>query len=246
MAKLYRCQNKNWSPEGRPPCSLAMSNELVRIADEDVPLDSPPICPNAECGFHLAYVRSEREAGSGGGGGALTLLLVILSTVFALGTLGLVTYLVYPEVYVKLGILPGEDGGKTAADDPEGRPEIAAAPGRIQFGKTGIGGTLEKQLRITNEGASALEISEFRFNHPAFSTAADAAAVSIQPGESHDLNLVFSPTQSGSAEGALTLINNDPNASQLRVELTGEAAGDPYSVWHALEQTSSILNQPAP
>lgn len=221
MAKLYRCENE-YGKEGKPPCKLAQSGDLIKIDDGAVMLDSAPLCPNDECGLAMVFVRDDAGGGVGGGvGGGIPKPLIFIGggAVLLIGLVLAALFLFRPC-----------------------KPEISGLPPIVNFSEVGMGQVGEQRIHVINNGKCDLEISELRFDASVFT--AESPRATIAPEERHSFKLKFSPTSTEKFTGQLVVVSNDPEFPEVAINLAGTGSGvvDPHSVWDALDKTSTILD----
>ncbi len=79
---------------------------------------------------------------------------------------------------------------------------------------------------IKNTGTCALEITALLTSAP-FAVAAPTPPQTIEPGDSLRVTLVFTPQDSGSFDGALRIVSNDPDENPFEVALHGKGVSQP-------------------
>ncbi len=107
-----------------------------------------------------------------------------------------------------------------------GVPDIYSTDS-LDFGSTYVGNsayTTSEDLMIENRGTKTLEISQIFVAwvggidfHPI-----ETGGISIAPGESFDLSILFAPQELGLRNGILVIQSNDPDTPNHFVSLTGE------------------------
>ncbi|NQT35010.1 tandem-95 repeat protein [bacterium] len=88
------------------------------------------------------------------------------------------------------------------------------------FGLMGVDHTAEWILTITNIGFGELTISDVYPSNQVFDTDFENEII-LQPAESHDLLVTFTPSSEDNFAGTLTIENDDPDNDQIMVNLTG-------------------------
>jgi hypothetical protein len=98
---------------------------------------------------------------------------------------------------------------------------VSLAPGSLSFGQVPVGST-SSPLSITaeNAGGSAVSITSVSATPP-FAIATNACGMTLAPNSDCQLTVVFKPTQAGSANGTLTLVDA---AGTHTVTLSGTGA----------------------
>ncbi len=99
-------------------------------------------------------------------------------------------------------------------------PVISLDPERFNFGRIPIGEITERTLTINNLGRAILSIANIDVEGDCFNTDFEDELL-IDPGESSDIQVVFTPEEARDFVGTLTIISNDPENEELTVELTG-------------------------
>lgn len=108
-------------------------------------------------------------------------------------------------------------------------PDINSVPS-IDFGEVEEGTTVEKILTVNNVGGAALVVDSFSTDNFVFSVSrapGDSVPLNIEPGESANIIVLFSPpilADSSAAfhhSGKLTISSNDPDEAIYTVSLTG-------------------------
>ncbi|MFT7625832.1 MAG: hypothetical protein ACI9WU_005023, partial [Myxococcota bacterium] len=112
----------------------------------------------------------------------------------------------------------GEDGAPLVL-----RPKfVAVLPNAIDFGVVGVGETsAPTTLTVTNGGSFPLNV-DVSFSSGVFRLLDNAKSVTLEKGETAELQVVFQPGTVGSFAGELKLTTNDPDAlSPAAIPLTG-------------------------
>jgi len=100
-------------------------------------------------------------------------------------------------------------------------PDIAITPDSLDFGSLPVGRTTTDTLTISNTGDADLTVSNITTSGAPFSVQFDGE-FTLQPGESRDIAVTFAPQAEGEFNGTLTIASNDPDESELVVQLTGD------------------------
>jgi ABC-type glycerol-3-phosphate transport system substrate-binding protein len=106
-----------------------------------------------------------------------------------------------------------------------GVPDIEVDPLAIDFGLTFIGATPTSTVSVSNVGTDLLTVTNVSTDHPDYTV--DVASFALNPSESQDVVVTFSPTSSGAIFGNLTIESDDPDEPTVVVSLTGEGAEPP-------------------
>ena len=117
--------------------------------------------------------------------------------------------------------------------------QLSVAPATLNFGNVDVGTTTTQASTMTASGGS-VTISSAASSNSQFAIAGATFPMTINAGQSVQMNLVFSPTKSGSSAATLTLASNASN-SQTAESLAGTGVTPTYSVnlsWNA--STSSV------
>jgi len=107
-------------------------------------------------------------------------------------------------------------------------PDISVKPVSYDFGSAGIGkNSAVQSFQITNTGKANLmtgtilltgsNSAEFNIQTP------DCSWRILDPSESCDMNLLFSPVSKGGRNATLEILSNDPDSPTLKVPLSGTA-----------------------
>jgi len=105
-------------------------------------------------------------------------------------------------------------------------PRITSVNG-MGFGQVGINQSRTIPLEIRNDGDMNLEILDIRIDGNYFSADFDGELV-IEPGNTDQINIRFSPEEVGEFQATLRMVTNDPENGTHFVEMTGY--GDPISL----------------
>jgi uncharacterized repeat protein (TIGR01451 family) len=94
-----------------------------------------------------------------------------------------------------------------------GTPDIDVNPLTVNFGSIQVGlSSLPATVTVANTGDAALNISSVVMSNPEFSIfGASIAGVTLQPGDSIDVFIVFTPTTDGVRSGTMSIFSNDPD-----------------------------------
>ncbi|MBI5404465.1 MAG: choice-of-anchor D domain-containing protein [Ignavibacteriae bacterium] len=100
----------------------------------------------------------------------------------------------------------------------QGTPIISTSSNTIDFGDVAIGTTANQTLAVTNNGSAKLIITGKNITNPRFGISPANVPDTINPGQSKNYTVSFSPLAYDSISGNLVLVNNDmvnPNKTIL-------------------------------
>jgi PKD repeat protein len=104
---------------------------------------------------------------------------------------------------------------------PEG-PEIQLSATSHDYGSVLVGSSSDwKYLTISNVGTEKLIVSSVASDNPDFTVISPAFPQDINPGESRDVEVRFSPSSAGAITGNLTVNSNDADEPSLNISLSG-------------------------
>ena len=98
-------------------------------------------------------------------------------------------------------------------------PQLVVTPATYTFDDTYVGQTTSAMFTFANTGTEAVVVSDITFTDPAFSI--QYTAFTIDPGESGDLPVNFTPPSVGYFTGTMQIFSNDPVNNPYEVELSG-------------------------
>lgn len=105
--------------------------------------------------------------------------------------------------------------------DPTARPDIEVRPGSLDFGALEYGARSAELLRVSNEGARALSLGPIELaGADAFALTVPAHSGSLEPGESIDLVVEYTPWSTAD-EAMVRVQSDDPDEPELEVPLFG-------------------------
>jgi hypothetical protein len=104
-------------------------------------------------------------------------------------------------------------------------PAVRVSAGSLLFGSQGLGSTSSpRTIQLSNNGATALTISSVVASANFAQT--NTCGNSVAAGASCTISVTFSPTQSGTIRGTLTITDSDPTSPQV-VYLSGTGVNGP-------------------
>jgi hypothetical protein len=150
----------------------------------------------------------------------------------------------YPDInpglnlWIKARFIPSSQGQKSAqflvaSNDPDEplvlislqgsgtqaqEPEIRVDPTNINFGSVEIGQSLDKNLKIYNDGGATLQIFNIVSSDPQFTVSSYS---NVGPSSNITVKVNFEPVSQGVKTGTLSIITNDLDEPVLIVALQG-------------------------
>ncbi|MFN3555970.1 MAG: choice-of-anchor D domain-containing protein [Bacteroidales bacterium] len=118
-----------------------------------------------------------------------------------------------------------------------GTPQIGV-PGAFNFGNVTTGTSATWNMHVSNTGNGELILESLDFPDPSPFSSPSTFPISIDPGESHILEVIFSPTEIDMYSHIAILNTNDPAALEVAITLSGIGlAAGPY-----LHTTQELLD----
>ncbi|MFQ5769956.1 MAG: choice-of-anchor D domain-containing protein, partial [bacterium] len=106
-----------------------------------------------------------------------------------------------------------------------GKAQIVVTPDSIDFGVTFIGTSQTDTLKVKNIGSDLLIVSSITTSDTVFSAA--PTNFSVNPGGEQTVLVSFTPSDTGSVTGDLTITSNDSDKNTINVLLVGEGVFHP-------------------
>ncbi len=100
-----------------------------------------------------------------------------------------------------------------------GAPDIALSDDSLDYGNVFVGGSRPETLVVSNEGTDLLTVSSISSDNANFTP--NPTAFSLNPGDDQNVIVTFTPADSGSFTGQLTIASDDPDEPSLSVYLQG-------------------------
>jgi hypothetical protein len=126
--------------------------------------------------------------------------------------------------------------------------QITAIPSSQSFGSVQVGNNKSLSQALTNSGGSSLIISQATVTGSGFSMSGLTLPLTLNPGQSTNFTLKFTPSSGGSLSGSLSITSNGSNPT-LTVPLTGTGvlppgtlSPSPASLSFGTVQTGSSKN----
>ncbi len=101
-----------------------------------------------------------------------------------------------------------------------GAPDIAVSPDTLDFGEVFVGFPDSLPLVIRNVGTDLLTVTNIASNNPDFTV--NVTGFSLNPGESREVQVFFTPSATGLSTGTLSITSDDPDEPVVTVALQGE------------------------
>jgi hypothetical protein len=112
-------------------------------------------------------------------------------------------------------------------------PDLAVSPSPLIFDTVPLGVTATAAVTLTNQGDFRLDVRALRLeegSHADFVLQEAEPLSTLQPGESADVVVRFTPSALGAAEGALLVDSSDPDSPTVRVPILATRRQGPVLV----------------
>jgi subtilisin family serine protease len=106
-----------------------------------------------------------------------------------------------------------------------GAPDVSLSPNPVDFGTFFVGANPTRTLAVHNPGTDALLVSNITSSDPDVSP--DVTAFTLNPHQTRNVVLTFSPATARVLAGTVTVSSNDPDTPSLAVGVVGEATPAP-------------------
>lgn len=103
-----------------------------------------------------------------------------------------------------------------------GNPVITTSTNALDFGSTIIGQSADRNLSITNTGTSKLIISNYNITNPRFTILPNNVPDTLDPLQTKNYNVKFSPAAYDTTSGQLLITSNDGATPVKTVSLSGK------------------------
>jgi len=103
-----------------------------------------------------------------------------------------------------------------------GNPQITTSTNSLDFGNTIIGTITDRSLSITNTGSAKLIIIAYNITNLRFTITPSIVPDTINPGQTKNFTVKFSPTVFDTTSGQLRIVSNDGVTPMKIVSLTGK------------------------
>ncbi len=116
--------------------------------------------------------------------------------------------------------VPGSNAETVALDlEVLNGPNIIIESETVNFEETFVGGSSEQVYWVTNNGNRTLNLQGVSTNQNEFFT--DFTPSSINPGDTLRFNVSYAPVAIGNDNAEMTILSNDANSFNVKVQLTG-------------------------
>lgn len=112
-----------------------------------------------------------------------------------------------------------EDSGTGAG---EGVASIEVLPLEVEFATLAVGSSLSADVRIRNLGDGDLSLVEPQLDGDDAFVLGELGTTTVAPGEETSFSVRFEPSTAAVFSATVGVLNNDPVAGVVEVELTGE------------------------
>jgi hypothetical protein len=137
-------------------------------------------------------------------------------------------------------------GQQNKHQPPPTSPALQVSTTSLQFGSVPIGGDAQQSLTLTSTGTAPLQVNALSATGGSFSTKAPALPLTLQPGQTLTLPVMFGPRNSGVQTGQLVIASDAAAAPSVIVNLTGSGAAQtpppPTSSTPALTLSTTAVN----
>ncbi len=106
-----------------------------------------------------------------------------------------------------------------------GAPDIALSPATVDFGTFFVGANPTRTLSVNNPGTDALIVSGITSSDP--DVQPDVTSFTLNPHQTRNVVLTFSPATTRTLSGTVTVASNDPDTPNLSVNLVGQSVPAP-------------------
>ncbi len=100
---------------------------------------------------------------------------------------------------------------------------LSSNPNSANFGSVTVGNNETVSVSVTNTGGTSITISSAAATGSGFSVTAPSLPIALSPGQSAPFKVIFTPSTTGPANGALTIYSSASNAT-LPIALSGTGA----------------------
>lgn len=112
--------------------------------------------------------------------------------------------------------------GTTASSSPTGTGAILSVNATtVAFGSVSLNTPATQSVTLSSTGSSAVTVSAATVTGTGFTLAGGGFPITLNPGQSAVLNLVFNPAAAGAAAGHLSIASNSTTGATTLVALTG-------------------------
>ena len=115
--------------------------------------------------------------------------------------------------------------------------QISASPTSLNLGNVALQSKSTQTVTLTNVGNSSVSISQINVSGTGFSTSGPTPPLTLSPGQSTNVSVVFAPTGYGSFSGNVSVVSSATN-SPATVSLSGSSRAEVLT-WNA--STSNVV-----
>ena len=129
----------------------------------------------------------------------------------------------------------------TASSTSTQTPTLTVNATSISFGTVTVNTQSTQTVTLTSSGTAPVTVSSAAVTGNGFSMSGSSFPVTLNPGQSLNLNLQFAPTVAGSATGGLTITSNSSSNPTATFALSGSGTSVSHQVdlsWNAPTATS--------
>lgn len=127
--------------------------------------------------------------------------------------------------------MTGCGGGASATTTPPNNTPSAGvfqfSSSSLDFGSVNVGSSKAMTISMSNTGGSSLTVTQFSMNSQVFAMSGVTLPLTLNPGQSTNGTITFTPAAAGSASGTVSAIVNSSAAGTLNLTGSGAASGPP-------------------
>jgi Abnormal spindle-like microcephaly-assoc'd, ASPM-SPD-2-Hydin len=116
-----------------------------------------------------------------------------------------------------------------------GRGQLAPSLSSISFGNVVVGNTSSQPITVTNTGNASASISQINVSGTGFSTSGPRPPLTLTPGQSTSVIVVFAPAGYGSFTGSVSMVSSATNSPAV-ISLSGSSYANVLN-WVASKST---------
>lgn len=121
-----------------------------------------------------------------------------------------------------------------------GPGQLTANPSTLNFGNVNIGASTQQSVTLTNSGSASINISQVSVSGAGVSTSGLTAPMTLSPGQSTTITVIYAPTSASSTNGSVTLVSDASNSpTTVSVVGTGVQGHSVALSWNA--STSAVV-----
>src|SRR5208283_231146 len=105
------------------------------------------------------------------------------------------------------------------------QPGLTVTPSSASFGNVSVGSPATQTMQLINSGTGTLTVTQLSVAGSGFSTGTLSLPITLNSGQSTNVNVQFAPTSAGTASGSVTIVSNAPTSpAVINLSGTGIAA----------------------